>query len=278
MTGEALPLAVEMLGLPQHDRTDAYLLLHGYGGSSFSWRTWAPHLATRGHVLLVDMKGFGRAPKPDDHRYSPADQAGLVLRLIQERGLERLTLVGHSLGGGVALHVVLGLLDSGEYHRLDRLVIVAGAAYMQRLPPFVALARRPRLSATLMRTLGPEVVVGQALRTIVYDRSDITRAQIRGYAAPMAGPEAHRALFAAAQQIVPENLHRLVARYPEIDVPTLLLWGRYDRAVPLWVGQRLASALPRSTLRIVERCGHLPAEERPEESLAALRDFLDATR
>ncbi|MDP2958108.1 MAG: alpha/beta hydrolase [Longimicrobiales bacterium] len=276
MTRESLPLAVEALGLPQHDGTDTFLLLHGYGGSSFSWRTWAPYLASRGHVLLVDMKGFGRAPKPDDHRYSPADQAALILRLIQERGLARLTLVGHSLGGGVALHVVLGLRDRREYHRLHRLIIVSGAAYMQPLPPFVALARRPRLSAALLRTLGADVVVAQALRSIVYDRSDITRAQIRGYAAPMMGPEAHGALLAAAQQIVPENLDVLVARYPEIDVPTLLLWGRHDRAVPLWVGQRLAAALPRSALCILERCGHLPAEERPEESLAALTEFLDA--
>lgn len=278
MTDELLPLRVEELGPPPSAGTDTFLLLHGYGGSSFSWRTWAPALVRRGHVLLVDMKGFGRAPKPDDGRYAPADLADVVLRLVERRRPDRLTLVGHSLGGGVALLVALGLHDRHGPHRLTRLVLVASAAYPQRLPPFVTLGRHPRLSTLLMRVVGPRLVVGQALRSIVYDRASITSDQIRGYAAPMGSREAHRALWTAARQIVPPDLERLAARYRELDVPTLLLWGRNDPVVPLWVGERLARTLPRSSLRVLERCGHLPAEERPEESLAVLLDFLDATR
>jgi len=277
VTDETLPLWVEELGHPPTPGTDTFLLLHGYGGSSFSWRTWVPALAARGRVLLVDMKGFGRAPKPDDGRYAPADLAAVVLRLIELRDLSRLTLVGHSLGGGVALYVALGLHDRGDDPRLTRLVLVASAAYPQRLPPFVTLGRHPGLSTLLMRVLGPRFVVGQALRSIVFDRSAISNNQIRGYAAPLGAREAHAALWTAARQILPPDLDRLTARYPELKIPTLLLWGRQDPAVPLWVGQRLSRTLPRSTLRVLERCGHLPAEERPEESLAALLDFLDVT-
>jgi pimeloyl-ACP methyl ester carboxylesterase len=227
-------------------------------------------------VLSVDLKGFGRAPKPQDGRYAPADQARLLLELIRERDLSRITLVGHSLGGGVALYVALGLRDACEARRLDRLVLVAGAAYWQPLPLFVALARHPRLSRLALRALGPERVIALALRAIVFDPGDITTEQIRGYAAPLYDPAALVGLFDSARQIVPPDLDRLTARYAEIDVPTLLLWGRQDPAVPLWVGRRLAGVLPRSTLCVLERCGHMPAEERPEESLAALRAFLDA--
>lgn len=272
-----LPLWVETRGRPPAPGTDTFLLLHGFGGSGFSFRTWAPHLARRGHVMLVDMKGFGRAPKPGDGRYGPGDLAELVTRLIVRDGLERVTLVGHSLGGGVALYTALALRDAGEDARLRRLVLVAGAAYMQPLPPFVALARHPRFTRTLLRVLGPERVVAQALRAIVHDPTGITGEQVRGYARPMRGADAEGALLAAALQIVPPDLEALTARYPEIAVPALLLWGRQDPAVPLWVGRRLAAALPRATLHIVERCGHLPAEERPRESLAALEDFLDRT-
>ncbi len=263
-------------GLPPGPGTDTFLLLHGYGASSFSWRTWTPFLAERGHVLTVDLKGSGRAPKPADGQYAPSDHAELVLRLVRERDLARITLVGHSLGGGIALYVALGLCDSGDTRRLQRLVLLAGAAYRQPLPPFVALARHPRLSALALRVLGPELVIAQALRAMVFDPSGITRDQIHGYAAPVRDPGAFGALCATALQILPPDLDRLTSRYGEIDVPALLLWGRQDRAVPLWVGHRLAGALPRGTLRVLERCGHMLAEEQPAESLEALRTFLDA--
>ena len=145
MTGEGLPLNVTTLGLAPGPGVEIFVLLHGYGASSFSWRHWVPHLAARGHVLLVDLKGFGAAPRPDDGRYAPSDQAELVHRLLVQRELTAVTLVGHSLGGGVALITALRLIDESA-SRLRRLVIVAGAAYQQRLPPFMLLARFRRQS------------------------------------------------------------------------------------------------------------------------------------
>ena len=271
----ALPLHVQTLGLPRGE-AETFLLLHGYGGSSFSWRTWVPFLARRGHVVLVDMKGFGAAPRPDDGRYAPTDQAELVLRLIRERELRDLTLVGHSLGGGVALLTALRLMAETP-GILDRLVIVAGAAYLQRMPPFVGLARRNRLAGALMRVLGAHFVVRQVLRTIVYDAGTITQQQVEGYANPLRGPDATRVLIETALQIVPPDLAAYAARYRTLDVPALLLWGSHDRVVPLDVGRRLVRELPRAHLAILARCGHLPAEERPEESLRLLEIFLDGS-
>jgi pimeloyl-ACP methyl ester carboxylesterase len=268
-------LGVEALGHDGREAQETFLLLHGYAASSFSWRTWAPYLAARGRVLLVDMKGHGRAAKPRDQRYTPADQAALVRALILEHDLDRLTLVGHSMGGGVALYVSLGLRDAGQAHRLRRLVLVAGAAFRQRLPPFVTLARHPRFTGAVLATLGPEFLIAQALRSLYFDRSAITGDQVRGYADPLHDRDTRRALLTTALQILPEDLDRVTARYGEIDVPTLLLWGRHDRAVPLWVGRRLASVLPKGELHVIERCGHMPAEERPAESLAALGAFLE---
>lgn len=271
-----LPLHVETTGLPPGAGVDTFLLIHGYGASTFSWRYWAPRLARRGHVVMVDLKGSGRAPKPDDGRYAPQHQAELVLRLIAERDLRALTLVGHSLGGGVALLTALGLRDEGQADRLKRLVVVAGAAYDQRLPPFVKLADHPRASSFLLRLLGPGRVVRGVLYSIVHDRSTVTEEQVRGYAEPLGAPEAVRALIDTARQIRPESLESLTACYPQLDVPALLVWGRRDRVVPLWVGQRLAQDLPRARLHVLDACGHLPAEELPDESWAVLEDFLEA--
>jgi pimeloyl-ACP methyl ester carboxylesterase len=268
-----LPLHVETSGPDAGAGVDTFLLIHGYGASTFTWRHWAPRLAERGHVVMLDMKGFGRAPKPDDGRYAPEHQAELVLRLIAERDLRNLTLVGHSLGGGVALLTALGLLDR-DAERLRRLVVVAGAAYEQKLPPFVKLADHPRVSSLLFRTLGPELIVRLVLRSIVYDRAKVDGDQVRGYAAPLASADTLRALIDSARHIRPDGLERMTARYSELAVPSLILWGRHDRVVPLWVGERLERDLPDARLHVLEECGHLPAEELPDESWMVLEAFL----
>lgn len=275
-TGFALPLHVETHGPPPGPDTESFLLLHGYGGSAFSWRYWTTALSRRGHVVLVDLKGFGEAPKPDDDAYGPHDQAELVQRLVVQRDLHNLTVVGHSLGGGVALLLALRLLDR-EPERLRRLVVLAGAAYRQKLPPFVGLARWSWLSRGLMRLLGARRVVKAVLKSIVHDASGVTRSQVEGYAEPLSTPEARRALVRSARQIVPDDLEAWTARYPELRVPALLLWGRRDRVVPLRVGHKLEADLPDARLVILDDCGHLPAEELPDESLAGLEEFLDLT-
>ena len=276
MTRLDLPLHVETHGAPAGADVDTYVLIHGYGASAFTWRYWAGPLARRGHVVLVDLKGFGAAPKPDDGRYAPDDQTELVHRLLLQRDLRRVTLIGHSMGGGIALFLALRLLRE-QPARLHRLVVVSGAAYEQKLPPFVTFAQRPRLCTFAMRVLGTRRVIGTVLRQIVHDGECVTGSVVEGYAEPLDSAEAVRALIAAALRMVPADLEQKVARYPEIDVPTLLLWGRHDRVVPLSIGERLATELPRARLTVLEKCGHIPPEELPEESLTAVLRFLDET-
>lgn len=276
MVHPQLPLHVDVLGPEPGPDRDTFILLHGYGASGFTWRYWAPRLAELGHVVRLDLKGFGRAPRPADDRYSPSDQARLVIQLIRARDLRAVTVVGHSLGGGVALLVALGL-NGDARHRLRRLVLVSGAAYPQRLPPFVRMADWPKLSSLLLKLAGMRRVVAGALRMAVYDPADVSNDQIEGYAEPLASADAVRALLAAAKQVVPPDLDALTSRYREIDVPALLLWGREDPVVPLSTGQRLVRDLRDARLRILERCGHLPHEERPTESFTILRDFLNDT-
>ena len=271
-----LPIHVEASGRERGPGVETFLLVHGYGACTYTWRHWAPKLALRGHVLAVDLKGSGRAPKPADGRYGPEHQAELLTRLIGERDLHRITLIGHSLGGGVSLLTALALADR-QPRRLERLVIVAGAAYEQRMPPFVRLADYPRLSALAFRALGARRVIRAVLRQIVHDPSRVDEGQVRGYADPLASADAVRCLIVTARQIRPADLHAITARYRTLDVPTLLIWGRGDRVVPLSIGERLAQDLPNARLVVLERCGHLPAEELPEESYAALERFLDET-
>jgi pimeloyl-ACP methyl ester carboxylesterase len=271
-----LPLHVETCGPPPRAGADVYVLLHGFGASAFTWRHLAPRLAERGHVVLVDIKGFGSAPKPDDGVYSPGDLAELVHRLLIERDLSRVTLVGHSLGGGISLLTALRLLDEGA-DRLHRLVLISSAAYPQRLPPFVGLARRPRLSAFLFWLLGPRRVIRVVLRKIFFDKTAVTPEQIEGYADPLEERAAREALLWVGSRVLPPDIDALNARFPQIEAPTLLIWGRHDLVIPLWVGERLSRELPRAEFVVFERCGHVPPEELPNETYEAVASFLDRT-
>jgi len=255
---------------------EEFLLIHGYGATSFSWRRWAPQLARRGRVTLVDLKGFGGSPAPDDRAYGPVDHAELVADLIERQDLRDVTIVGHSLGGGIALLAALILLCKKE-RRVGRLILLASAAYPQKLPPFVRLGQWPRLGSALLRVVGARLLVSGVLRSVVHDPRTVTGEWVEGYAKPLSAPSARRALIETATQLVPPDLEALNRRYREIDVPTLILWGRQDRVVPLFVGQRLSRELPRARLTVLEACGHLPQEERPRASLEVVEAFLDGS-
>lgn len=255
---------------------DPFVLVHGLGGSSFSWRFWAPELADRGPVWMIDLKGFGKAPKPDDGRYEVTHLVDLLVGFLQERDLTRVTLVGHSLGGGLSLLATQRLADLGE-SRLRRLVLVSSVAYSQRTPPLVRLSEHRRWAEWAAKILGPELIVRALLRSMVYDPSSVREDQVQAYAEPLRTPEGRRAAMDVGRHLDPTLLETLSRRFSEIELPALLLWGRHDHVVPLHVGTRLAAALPNAELVILERCGHLPPEERPEAGLAAVRRFLDRT-
>lgn len=267
--GGALALDVERRG-----QGPPLVLLHGFGASRFTWRLWADDLARTHTVHLMDIFGFGAAPPPPDGRYGPVEQAETVVRWLRREDIRGAVLIGHSLGGGVALLVALRLAELGERERVKALVSVAGPAYPQAIPRYIGLARVPLLGRVLFALAGPERIVRKVLDFIVFDRARVTEEQVEGYAAPLRRPRTRTALVETARQIVPAGLDRMAARFPEIRLPVLLLWGRHDHVIPLWVAKRLERDLPNSKLVVLERCGHVPSEELPEQSLSAVRDFL----
>jgi len=262
-----LPLHVEQYGEGPRE----IMLLHGFGATSYTWRSWIGALAQDHRVWAVELKGHGSAPAPPDDLYSLDDHADLVYRLIVQKDLRHLTLFGHSMGGGIALLVALRLL--GE-ERLERLVLVSSAAYSQRLPPFISLAAHGRLSEWGFRFVPKRFLIRRVLRSIVFDRAGVTDAQVHAYAEPLYDAAHRTALIKNATRIIPSHLNEITSRIPEIDLPTLLLWGKQDRVVPLDIARRLLDALPQAQLEIMEDCGHIPSEEFPKESREIVLKFL----
>ncbi|MCA1791531.1 MAG: alpha/beta fold hydrolase, partial [Thioalkalivibrio sp.] len=122
---------------------------------------------------------------------------------------------------------------------------------------------------------GARRIVRQVVRSVVFDSAVVADDLVDGYTVPLEHPDALGAILACAARIEPDGLDEITSRYPSLDVPTLLLWGRHDRVVPPSIGVRLERALPDARLHLLDRCGHVPQEELPEASLALLTDFLD---
>jgi pimeloyl-ACP methyl ester carboxylesterase len=263
------------LWLEEAGRGDPILFIHGLGANSYSWRYLAPALARSHHVLNIDLKGFGGSDKPVDEAYGVLDQALLLATLIERKGLRHLTIVGHSLGGGVAL-ALTGHLNLTKPDTVERLVLLDSIAYRQPLPLFIELLRTPVLADVGLLAAPPELEVFKGLVAAYADPQNITLEAVRAYARPLYDPGGRQALIKTAQSIIPANLPTLFARYRLIHQPTLLLWCRQDRLVPLWVGRRLARTLPQARLSVLEACGHVPQEEVPAATLGRIKAFLAA--
>ena len=252
---------------------DPILCLHGFGASTFTWHQFIDPLSRHNRLILVDLKGFGRSAKPDDHQYSIHDHADTIHELIVQNDWRNLTLIGNSYGGALALLLALRL-QKGDASRLSKLVLIDAGAYKDYLPGYLKLMRT-FLGKAMAFLLPARQTVKFVLNLSFYNREKITEQQVANYSRPLSDPGNRNALLETARQCIPADANELVAKYKEISVPTLILWGRHDRVISLKVGELLSQTLPNSILEIFEECGHVPQEEQPEKTIASISRFLD---
>lgn len=251
------------------------LLIHGFGANAYTWRHLVPVLAQTHRVMAIDLKGFGQSDKPLDENYSVLDQAALVSQFIERKKLKSVTLIGHSLGGGVALALTLDK-DAERRKRIKRLVLLDSVAYAQKIPIAFNVLRAPVIGPVSTFLVPKELQARAALRIAYHDNSKFDATDVAEYAGPLHDRGAQHALIRSARQIVPNNIDQLAARYPTITIPSLVLWCNHDKVVKPHIGWRLHQDLPNSTFKIIQGCGHIPQEERPIETVQAISDFLSS--
>jgi pimeloyl-ACP methyl ester carboxylesterase len=249
------------------------LLLHGFATSSFTWQAVEPELSKRHRVIAVDLRGFGASDKPLDDHYSVFDQAEAVQALIEQENLKDLTVVGHSFGGGVTLALALKSAQQAQ-PRIKNIVLIDTVAYKQPIPIFFRLLQVPMLGDVGMALVPPEVQSEQGLRLAYHDREKITKRAIAEYASALYSPEARHALKKTVEQIVPPNIEEIADSYKTIKTPALVLWCKDDKVVPSFFGRRLKADLPSSELIVFSDCGHMPQEEKPQDTVRAIESFL----
>jgi pimeloyl-ACP methyl ester carboxylesterase len=257
----------------------ALLLIHGIGDSSATWRTVLPDLARDHTVLAPDLLGHGASGKPRGD-YSVAGYANAMRDLLTVLEIDQVTVVGHSLGGGVAAQFAY------EYpERFERLVLVSTGGVSRTVSPLLRLAAAPGvdllmpiLSARPMRAGGR--VVGEVMRFfgagLGIDLEEILR--VLG-ALPDA--ESRQAIVRTLRAVIDwhgQVITMLDRAYLVRDVPTLLIWGAKDAIIPVQHGTDAHEAMPGSRLEIFEDAAHFPHHTDPGRFLRVLREFLDTTK
>ena len=225
------------------------VVLHGWGGRIESMAPVIHCLAASRRVLALDLPGFGDAPAPRA-AWGTADYAAFVSDVVVSAGVERADFVGHSFGAKTSLYLAA---TTGIVKRL----VLAGSSGLRTPPSFqMRLKRGASRAGRAAGRLGPP---GRALRDALYRR--IASEDYRS-----AGP-----LRPTFVKVVNEDLTELL---PQVSVPTLLVWGANDDAVPVAHARAMEQRIPDAGLVLFEGAGHFAYLDEPERFCRIVRHFL----
>ncbi len=254
------------------------LLVHGITSSSATWDAVMPALAEHAHVIAPDLLGHGQSDKPQAD-YSLGALASGLRDLLVRLGHDSATVVGHSLGGGVALQFAY------QFHDMcDRIVLVSSGGLGREVSPALRAATLPGAELVLpviahrhLRDAG--VVLGRILgRLPIRPRPSVIEAA-RGYASLADGP-ARSAFVYTLRSVVGPGGQRVNADnllYLGDGRPTQIIWGAVDTVIPVAHAQTAHAAIAGSRLDIFEQSGHFPHQDEPERFSEVLLDFLRTT-
>ncbi len=249
------------------------LFIHGFGETSYTWSKLSPELSKHYRVIAIDLMGFGQSDKPvDSSLYTIEYQAKLVVQFIKQKGLNNVTLIGHSYGGGVTMMSAVMLMHQEGV--LKKLVMIGGIAYRMPLPHFIHMLVIPFLSRLALALIPKRRLVMNMFRVVYYDQDKVEQSFVEAYARPLRDRRAQLALVYTARLVMPDNLDDYTCRYRDIMVPALMIWGDHDAVVPGSIGERLSQDLPDARLEVLRDCGHVPHEEEPEKTLSLISNFL----
>ena len=240
------------------------LLIHGFASAIEAWDTVIPALEDEHRVIALDLKGFGWSDRPEGD-YSAEEQANIVLDLLDQLGVDDVTVVGHSFGAAVSL-----ALAHQTPERVSAIVLYDAWVYEDQLPNFFHWARAKAVGETLFALFYLERI-DERLSMAFFDPTVITETLVEDVHAALDRPGTRAAALASVRDI---DLERQETTYHEIAQPTLLMWGREDRVSTVEHGERLLRELPSAELAVFPRCGHLPMIEATDESNRALLEFL----
>ena len=245
------------------------LLLHGYVMSSWAWRLNIEAFGTSHRVIALCHKGFGFSEKPKSD-YSLESLACVVRELLDFLEIESCDVIGHSMGGAIALRLAG---DTPLIFR--RLVLVCSAGLPWQLPK--ALTRLPLpMLVSLSNVLFKRRVMKKVLTWLGYEKPVVNEIYMDTYMRALNSRGFAFSAMSTAEDFS-GGLERLQEVLPEVQHRILLLWGAKDRLVPLRAGKTFLNIFENARLEVFEDCGHCPNEEDSQRFNHVVLDFLRAS-
>jgi pimeloyl-ACP methyl ester carboxylesterase len=254
------------------------LLIHGITSSSATWDPIMPALAEHAHVIAPDLLGHGESDKPRTD-YSLGAFASGLRDLLECLGHERATIVGHSLGGGVAMQFTYQYFEHSE-----RLVLVSSGGLGREVSLTLRAATLPGAELVLpmianSRVRDAGVAAARLLRRLPMRPGPSMAEALRGYAT-LADSPSRKAFVHTLRSVVEPGGQRVAAadrHYLAEGRPTLLVWGALDTVIPVAHAHAAYAAIPGSILEVFERARHFPHMDEPDRFARLLLNFLDST-
>jgi 4,5:9,10-diseco-3-hydroxy-5,9,17-trioxoandrosta-1(10),2-diene-4-oate hydrolase len=254
------------------DKGTAVVLVHGLGGSIENWVHNIDALAQHHRVYAMDLVGFGRTEKtPLTHDLNVLGK--FIDDFMKTQSVEKASLVGNSLGGGLVLRFAIDYPG-----KVEKLVLVDNAGMGRGVILDFKVASLPLIGELLTRP--SRKGTARIWKKVVYDSSLVTERLVEEGYGLLTLPGAQKALLATVRAGINLRGQRadliglLISKLGTITAPTLIFWGQQDRIMPLAHAHIAMKKIPNARLHIFDRCGHMPQLEHPEEFNKLVLDFL----
>src|SRR4051794_2587422 len=254
------------------------VLIHGMINSSRHWEAVARQLARSHRVIAPDLIGHGDSATPRGD-YSLGAHAAAIRDLLTVLGVERASIVGHSLGGGVAMQFFYQFPQ-----RTERLALVSSGGLGREVSPLLRTAAVPGVSAALAVASHPRVIAGlEEVSERLQARGKGVGASVQAVARalrPLGRPGSRAAFLHTLRAVIDPKGQRVSATdrlHLLRDMPTLVVWGERDRTIPIAHGRAVQDVVPHCRFRTLPRAAHFPHLEDPDGLAAVLAEFLAET-
>jgi pimeloyl-ACP methyl ester carboxylesterase len=254
------------------------LLVHGITSSSRTWKSVMPRLAEKYTVIAPDLLGHGRSSKPQGD-YSLGAYASGMRDLLVTLDVPRATVVGHSLGGGIAMQFGYQFPD-----RISRLVLVDTGGIGREVTPALRAATLPGAEYVLPLLFTPTLHdAGLKVRNFLAGFGLRGSADVEGVAegfASLTEADARRAFVHTVRSVIDPTGQRVSAAdrlYLTADIPSMIVWGDHDRIIPVSHADMAHDLMPGSRLEIFPGAGHFPFNDDPDRFVRILDEFIEET-
>lgn len=259
-------------------RGEPIFLIHGSFSSLHTWEPWEAELSTFFNTISLDLPGHGLTGPSENQAYGIEDYAKLVFEIADKLGLEEFHVAGNSMGGAVALKMAsdhpdrimsLNLIDSSGAPKVKKEVeennksktYDSGATIFK-------VARNPVLGNFLLK-FTPKAIFEKTMEEVFYDESKVDDKLVTRYYELMRREGNRRATLDRLTSYKPYEID-----FGKLNMPVLIMWGAEDRWIPVENAERFKKAIPTAKLKIFEKTGHVPMEERPTDTVREYLAFL----